>query len=55
MEQGQGCKVGDQLAGAVLEPGNLEFALPCELVHCRGAREHLGGEFFVVAEQRRVP
>ncbi len=56
MEQGQGCKVGDQLAGAVLEPGSLEFALPYELVHCCGAREDLGGEFFVIAEQwRRVP
>ena len=51
MEQGQGCKADDQLAGVVLEPESLELALPCKLVHCQDTREHINGKFLAVTGQ----
>ena len=38
----------DKVAESVLEPENLEFALPCGLVHCCDARGYLNGESLVV-------
>ena len=43
----------DEVAGAVIEPESLEFALPCGLVRCRDAREYLDEESLFINEPPR--